>query len=101
MPVDHRTRLPVETVRDLLGIARLLYRSAKTDPATPPERLTALEHVGKELRAALELARKSKPDTLEHRAAWARSERAIQELCRLGGTEVPGLLATALAFGRT
>jgi hypothetical protein len=100
VPPDHRTRLPVETVRDLLGIARVLYRSAKSDPKTPPERLAALEHVGKELRAALDLASKCEPDTLGHRAAWSRSERAIQELCRLVGTEVPGLLATALAVTR-
>jgi hypothetical protein len=100
VPSDHRCPLPIEIVRDLLGIARVLYRSAKSDPRTPPERLAALEHVGKEIRAALELARKSGPDTLGHRAAWARSERAIQELCRLSAGEVPGLLATALAVSQ-
>jgi hypothetical protein len=100
VPPDYRTRLPLETVRDLLGIARVLYRSAKSDPATPAERLAALEHIGKELRAAIDLARKCEPDTLGHRAAWSRADKATQQLCGLVGTEIPGLLATAMVFVR-
>lgn len=53
----------------------------------------ALEAIGRELRAALELA-KGEPDTFGHRAAWSRAERATR--CLAGLVDESTLLQPAL-----
>lgn len=99
MPPNHRDQLPVETVRDLLGIVRGLYRVwSEHRPATENE-LGELRAIGQDLRAALDLARRCEPDTVGHRAAWARAERATERLCRLV-TENDRLLAPIDALAR-
>lgn len=81
--VNPRGQLPVEAVRDLLGICRALYAAWREHrPATENE-LGELRGIGQDLRAALELARKSKPDTVGHRAAWGKAERAMRRLGEL------------------
>jgi hypothetical protein len=78
-----REELPVEVIRDLLGICRALYAVWREHrPATENE-LGELRGIGQDLRAALELARKSKPDTVGHRAAWGKAERAMRRLGEL------------------
>jgi hypothetical protein len=61
-------------VRDLLGIARVLYRTATTDA----ER-AELAEVGRLLKLALELA-KPGPGTLGNDAAWGWAEQAATRL---------------------
>lgn len=72
---------PTQTVRDLIGIARLLYRTWRA--ANPADtRLPELVAVGKDLRAAAAMASATKPGTRRHRDAWELAEVATH---RLGG----------------
>jgi hypothetical protein len=72
---------PAQTVRDLIGIARLLYRTWRA--ANPADtRLPALVAIGKDLRAATTMASATKPGTRRHREAWELAEVATH---RLGG----------------
>ncbi len=72
---------PAETVRDLIGIARLLYRTWAAS-STRDSRLPELVAIGKDLQQALRLARVAKPGTRAHRDAWELAEVATS---RLGG----------------
>jgi hypothetical protein len=74
-------QLPRDTVRDLLGIARALYATRKADGAGSEE-LAKLAEAGKWLGDALDLS-KTQPDTVGHRAAWAKAERASAALLQL------------------
>lgn len=95
-----RRRLPVTTVRDLLGIARALYAAWRAAGA-PAERLEALRVVGEDLRVALELALQvPDPDTMGHRAAVERAERATLQLGELVAGEQGVALLVAAAGAR-
>ncbi len=76
-----RPRVPAQTVRDLIGIARLLYRTWRAANAGD-RRLPGLVAVGKDLQASLTMAASSKPRTRQHREAWEVAEVATR---RLGG----------------
>jgi hypothetical protein len=72
---------PTQTVRDLIGIARLLYRTWRA--ANPGDsRLPELVAIGKDLRASLTIAAATQPGTRRHRQAWELAEVATH---RLGG----------------
>jgi hypothetical protein len=68
-------------VRDLIGIARLLYRTWRVANHSDG-RLPELVAVGKDLQTALTLAKANKPGTRRHRQAWELAEQATH---RLGG----------------
>jgi hypothetical protein len=72
---------PAQTVRDLLGIARLLYRTWRA-ANRGDSRLPELVAIGKDLQSALTMAAASKPGTRRHRQAWEVAEVATH---RLGG----------------
>jgi len=72
---------PTQTVRDLLGIARLLYRTWRAVNGGDT-RLPELVAIGKDLQAALSLAAGSQPGTKQQRRAWELAELATH---RLGG----------------
>lgn len=74
-------QLPKDTVNDLLGIARALHVVRDSQGAFPNE-LDRIREVTAWLIDALELARTA-PDTLGHRAAWAKAERATSVLTEL------------------
>jgi hypothetical protein len=74
-------QLPKETIRDLLGIARALYVVRDNQRAQQVE-LDRIREVSTWLVDALELAR-TRPDTLAHRAAWFKAERATAALTEL------------------
>jgi hypothetical protein len=74
-------QLPKETVRDLLGISRALY-VVRDNQGAPPAELDRIREVGAWLVDALELSRTA-PDTLGHRAAWSKAERATTVLTEL------------------
>ena len=74
--------LPVEAVRDLLGICRALFAARKREYA-PRAELDELAAIGAKLNLALDLARKSAPDTVGHRAAWDHAEVATERLTRV------------------
>lgn len=70
---------PAQTVRDLIGIARLLYRTWRAaNPADTP--LPELVAIGKDLRAAATLANATKPGTRRSRQAWELPEVATHRL---------------------
>jgi len=70
---------PAQTVRDLIGIARLLYRTWRAANAGDT-RLPELVAVGKDLQAALVIAKASRPGTRRHRQAWELAEQATHRL---------------------
>lgn len=76
-PIRPEEPLPVETVRDLLGLARGLDAVAKDRKATAQMR--ELEAIGRDFRGALGLAR-TEPGTFGHRAAWSHAEWATERL---------------------
>ena len=74
--------LPLEAVRDLLGITRALFAARKHDHA-PAAELEELKAIGSALSRAIELARKTEPNTVGHRAAWDKAEMATERLMRV------------------
>lgn len=88
MVLSHPRRddpFPVEAVRDLLGIARSLYR-AERDGAGDPVRLQELVEIGKLLKLALRLS-KPGPGTLGHIAAWRWAGEGTERLGALVGAD--------------
>lgn len=70
---------PAETVRDLIGIARMLYRTWATHGVPNDPRLPELVAVGKDLQHSVVMARGARgPKQL--RAAWELAERATHRL---------------------
>lgn len=80
---DTRGPLPLETVRDLLGIVRAWYASAKNDHGVGRPQLRELAEIGRLLRLAVDLAQKTRPDTIGHRASWEHAEEATRRLMAL------------------
>jgi hypothetical protein len=72
---------PAQTVRDLIGISRLLYRTWHA-ANRGDSRLPELVAIGKDLQASITVAAASKPGTRRHRQAWELAEVATH---RLGG----------------
>jgi hypothetical protein len=66
-------------IRDALGLVRLLYAGRRTREATLPPGSDPLVTIGRELRAALELAH-FEEGSLGHRAALDRASRALKRL---------------------
>jgi len=82
LPCDTHGPFPRETVRDLLGLVRSLYRGelAAPPPRADKRKVEQLEKIGKRFRLSLELAAKCGPGTLGRRAAWDHAEAATADL---------------------
>jgi hypothetical protein len=91
--------LPIETVRDLLGITRALYLAWNAEGPAARERLRQLTVIGRDLREALQLAR-SGHGTLGYSAAWDKAERATKALGELVDEYVPMRPAVTAAAAR-
>lgn len=78
-PLYFRDQLPREAVRELLAIARALYRAECAVPVPDTGRLTRLHEIGHMLRQALELSR-GEPNTTWHREAWSWAEKGTGAL---------------------
>jgi hypothetical protein len=91
--------LPLEAVRDLLGIARALYAAQKREYASR-QTLDELAAVGKALVKALRLAQQSGPDTLAHRAAWIQAEDACKRLVQIISLQTPAAAVVEAAVVR-
>jgi hypothetical protein len=87
VPAKLDAQLPIEALRDLLGLVRSLFAAWK--PAQGPIELEELRDIGHELAAAYEMARKTSPNTIGHRAAWSRAEAATRRLGHLVGSLEP------------
>jgi len=79
LPPPREAPIPIEALRDLIGLCRALYLAWRTNGAGPVE-LDELASIGRDLRSALKLAKSTKPDTVGHRAAWSRAEDATRRL---------------------
>jgi hypothetical protein len=75
-----RDRLPLEAVRDLLGIARAMYAARQREGALVA--LPELAEIGQKLKLALKLGQ-GDPETMGHRAAWTHAEEATGRLMKL------------------
>jgi hypothetical protein len=79
LPREVKRPFPAEVVRDLIGIARLLYRTWRA--ANPADtRLPELVAIGKDLRTAATMASATQPGTRRHRQAWELAEAATHRL---------------------
>jgi hypothetical protein len=87
--MSRRDQLPLEAVRDLLGITRALYAAWKRDMGISRPDLEELAAIGKELKTALDLAKKTSPETIGMAAAWDRAESACARLGRLISINIP------------
>lgn len=74
---------PTETVRDLLGLARSLYRAWVAMGPSTADRRRRLQVIGEDLRRAIVMAREHPVGTLGHAGAWKKAERATKELGEL------------------
>jgi phage tail protein X len=73
MVAERDDPLPVEAVRDLLGVVRAMYAANKGIA----HRRRALAIAGQELVEAINLANAHAPGTAEHRRAWELAESAL------------------------
>ena len=74
---------PLETLRDILGIARALY--VEWSPYAGPIELDELRSLGAELRDAYQRVQRARPGTAACRAAWNQADHAVQRLGVLVG----------------
>ena len=74
---------PIETLRDVLGIARALY--VEWSPYAGPIELDELMAIGSNLREAYQRLLKTRPGTASYKAAWDQADQATQRLGVLVG----------------
>jgi len=74
----HDEPLPLEAVRDLLGVARAYYRAT---PAHDVEKRDKIASVGMHLADAIDFCTATAPYSRE--AAWHQAQLACSELCSL------------------
>jgi hypothetical protein len=96
--VSHKDELPIEAIRDLLGIARAMYGAAKRAGAPEPE-LVELKAIGEKLKLSLKLGGRTSPDSVGHRAAWVHAEEATERLVQRISASTPAApIVEAAAF---
>jgi len=77
------TEPPLDTLRDLLGIARALY--VEWSPYAGPIEMDELRGIGSELREAYQRLLKARAGTAAYTAAWRQADQATQRLGVLVG----------------
>lgn len=92
--------LPVETVRDLLGVTRALYAAIQAMGPGYSDQLFRLRGIGFQLNLALEKAEKGGPGTLHHRSAWLIAEKAVEDLGVLVDGSLPARMLVISAGER-
>ena len=90
--------LPVEAIRDLLGIVRAVYEAEKRGGASKAL-LARIERVGRLLHNAVALAG-SAPGTMGHRAAWEQAEEGARRAADLVDMLTPAEPIVKAAMGR-
>jgi hypothetical protein len=85
---DDEWPFPEDTVRDLLGIARALHRSARAFSPGDRRTIEQLEQIVHELRMALELAQ-TDTGSATQRAACLWAERGTAHLCEIVASDMP------------
>lgn len=87
-PRSPEAPIPLEAIRDLLGICRALYAVRSAAGAAAPE-LEHLRYIGRMLRTALDLGRGAPPYSKRYRDAWTNAEEAVAALGWHLGRDVP------------
>lgn len=72
--------IPIDVVRDLLGIARALYCTGKSDGADEAE-LATTKKAGEALALALKLSAAG-PNTIGCQASWSWADQGLRHLCQ-------------------
>lgn len=95
--------IPLEALRDAIGLCRAMYRAEQASTRPSSERLAVLAQIGRDLTEAHELAAQHRPATVGHYAAWQRAEDALARLCACVGaydTTEPIVTAARRAVSR-
>jgi hypothetical protein len=92
--------IPVEALRDLLGITRALYAAAKAEGAGE-RRLAEFAAAGKDLKLAIGKARKNSTGSLGHRRASELAEQGYERLLKQVNVTTALLLVIEAAAART
>jgi len=72
--------IPIETVRDLLALARALYAAFARMGPSYEGHMHQLRGIGFQLQLALDKAKQGGPGTFANRSAWLIAEKAAQAL---------------------
>ena len=88
MPVRYSEQMPIEALRDLMGIVRVLFAEMTANKGDPVS-LQELVEIGKLLHGALDDATKTPAGSLGHRVGWDRAQQAVQRLSLLVVSDVP------------
>jgi hypothetical protein len=80
--------MPLDAIRDLLGLARALYVARKEQGATPAE-LAKIRQAGRCLSAALETVKICRIGSTVYASAWRSAERGAELMGELIGEETP------------
>ena len=81
--------VPVEVVRDLLGIARAMYAAFESMGPEYSDQKFKLRGIGYQLQLALERAGEGGPGTFKNRCAWLIASQAAKDLGALVDAGVP------------
>jgi hypothetical protein len=73
-----RAPMPKELVMDLIAITRLLYAKEQAGDGHPVK-LQLIADIGRSLKIALDMT-KCSPGSMGQGVAWARAEKALEEL---------------------
>jgi hypothetical protein len=87
MSTPRHDPFPFEAVRDLIGILRAMYATAKAEGND--RRFTVIRRVGRQLRVAIDLALEHEPGTAGYAKAWRQAESATLELSGLVDCTTP------------
>jgi hypothetical protein len=71
--------LPLEAIRDLIGICRALYAASKADGTTASD-LDHLRYIGAMLTEAYRLGHGARPHTKRYDTAWTKAEDGVAAL---------------------
>ena len=91
-PCRKKDQLPVEVVRDLLGIARAMYAAFETMGPEYADHMFRLRGIGFQLQLALDKAAMGGNGTFAMRSAWLISEEAAKNLGKLVDEHMPAQL---------
>lgn len=87
--VPNESPFPVEVARDLLALARALYKAFVEMGPAYDERRWRLRGVGSQLQLAIDRAAQGGPGTFPNRCAWLIAEKAARDLGEIVGGEMP------------
>lgn len=73
-------QIPLDALRDLIALARVLYVTFRGMGKGYDTQLTQLTQIGTKLQRALDKAQRGGPGTWNHKTAWLMAEEATREL---------------------